>query len=367
MSGGRGRVAAVAMLATALSACAEVGQPSELTATPVPEAQTLGDDDRSAAGEGEPAAHADPGAAGTSPADAADGASEDGAPGDGDAGGTSRDAERAAFLYEHVDGAVAFDHLTVDLIGDGTPELLVSAITPAGVLELTLAAWDGHAYVAVGSVTGGAPQRLGAPLARDVTGNGREDAVAPFLDDRGPAVLLATVASDGDLRIPSTCPLASPKPERMRVKNTRAMEAFTLTCGGDAKVTTPLLRWQDGLFVSTAETSPIAAPPPAVAGERGGATEPPRSRASEPPRDRVAADGRSGAAGNAGSSAAGDRPQRGNAGQAGGRDDPAGASGRNGRGRDHAPGQQRGDTDDDAGDQAARGGGSGRDDAPGRG
>ncbi|MEX2628187.1 MAG: hypothetical protein WD225_14980, partial [Ilumatobacteraceae bacterium] len=243
------RFAAVALVATVVAACGEPATIPELTATPLPatpaadpplddpvpevhvdaEALTAGDTD--AEGDGHEAS--------TEPVDDAPGPAP-----------PSRDAQRAEFLYEHIEDAPAADHLSTDLLGDAVPELVLATLTVDGVLEVTLAAWAGNRYEPTGTVTAGAAHRPGTPVARDLTGDGRLEIVVPFTAQGGPTVLAVAVADDGVLEVPSRCPVAEPSPHRLRLRTSRAATAVVLTC--DARAVADdrvVLSWRDGLFV----------------------------------------------------------------------------------------------------------------------
>ncbi|MFA9444038.1 hypothetical protein [Egicoccus sp. AB-alg6-2] len=250
----RGRIAVMAALAMTVPACAGEAEIPELTARPVPAPAEL--DLVPALPDWRGSQPAPPDAAST-PAPAGepslDPAEEPGSV------TPSYDAQRAAFLYAHVEDVEEADHLAYDLVGDGVPELVVVARAGAAGLDVTLAAWNGEDYAAVGNVTvPAAPERLGTPVARDLTGDGRHEVVAPFVDEAGAAAVTLRVAEDGALLVFDACPIDAPQQHRLRLKASRDATEVTFTCdgardGARAEAAATVLRWRDGLFVAMPE------------------------------------------------------------------------------------------------------------------
>lgn len=177
----------------------------------------------------------------------------------------------AVRLEAHAAGARSADHLSADVTGDGTADLLVAIVGTDEVFSVTLATWDGSEFVDRGRVTASAPDRVGTPAVRDLDGDGRAEVLAPFASAAGVGVLVATVSDDTNLALPAACPLPAPVPHRLRMRAVDTPDVLLVCRSADAAdASTPVLRWSGRHF-----TADPVGPRPEKPEEPGRGDDPP--------------------------------------------------------------------------------------------
>jgi hypothetical protein len=156
------------------------------------------------------------------------------------------DGQIAAFVKASTRAAVASDHRTLDVTGDGIRDVVVGARTLEGHVELILGTWDGDTVRESGKVAHPRSTGLGALAVSDLTEDGRLELLLPYTDRPQVAVLVAAVSSGGGLAVPSGCPVAAPRDQQLDFGS--GPEAVVLAChrrdvrGRDGLV------WADGVF-----------------------------------------------------------------------------------------------------------------------
>jgi hypothetical protein len=156
------------------------------------------------------------------------------------------DGQIAAFVKASTRAAVASDHRTLDVTGDGVRDVVVGTRTLEGHVELILGTWDGDTVKESGKVSHPQSTGLGALAVSDLTEDGRLELLLPYTDRPHVGVLVAAVSSGGDLAVPSGCPVAAPREQQLNFG--ARPEAVVLAChrrdvrGRDGLV------WADGVF-----------------------------------------------------------------------------------------------------------------------
>jgi hypothetical protein len=155
------------------------------------------------------------------------------------------DGQIAGFVKASTGSAVASDHRTLDLTGDGTRDVVVGVRTLEGRVELILGTWDGATVSESGRVPHSGSTGLGVLAVSDLTGDGRFELLLPFTDHPRSGVLVA-VTSGGGLAVPQGCPVAAPRDQQLDFG--RGPQAVVFAChqrdvrGRDGLV------WTDGVF-----------------------------------------------------------------------------------------------------------------------
>jgi hypothetical protein len=156
------------------------------------------------------------------------------------------DGQIAAFVRASTSAAVASDHRTLDVTGDGIRDVVVGARTLEGQVELILGTWDGDTVRESGRVAHPRSTGLGALAVSDLTQDGRLELLLPYTDRPQVGVLVAAVSSGGSLAVPSGCPVAAPTDQQLHFGS--GPEAVVLACHRrDARGRDGLV-WADGVF-----------------------------------------------------------------------------------------------------------------------
>jgi hypothetical protein len=156
------------------------------------------------------------------------------------------DGQIAAFVKASTSTAVASDHRTLDVTGDGVRDVVVGARTLEGQVELILGTWDGDRVSESGTVAHPESTGLGVLAVSDLTADGRLELLLPYDDRPHVGVLVAAVSSRGELTAPSGCPVAAPTEQRLDLGSGPA--SVVLACHQrDARGRDGLV-WADGVF-----------------------------------------------------------------------------------------------------------------------
>jgi hypothetical protein len=156
------------------------------------------------------------------------------------------DGQIAAFVKATTRAAVASDHRTLDVTGNGTRDVVVGARTLEGQVELILGTWDGDTVRESGRVSHPNSTGLGALAVSDLTEDGRLELLLPYTDRPQVGVLVAAVSPGGNLAVPSGCPVAGPTDAQVNFGS--GPEAVVFACHRrDARGRDGLV-WADGVF-----------------------------------------------------------------------------------------------------------------------
>jgi hypothetical protein len=156
------------------------------------------------------------------------------------------DGQIAAFVRASTSAAVASDHRTLDVTGDGIRDVAVGIRTLEGQVELILGTWDGDAVRESGRVAHPRSTGLGALAVGDLTGDGRLELLLPYADRPHVGVLVASVTTRGRVATPSGCPVPAPTEKQLDFGS--GADAVVLACHQrDARGRDGLV-WADGVF-----------------------------------------------------------------------------------------------------------------------